>query len=116
MASPAVAAVGALIRQYFKDSRFWARSCNKLYGNCAPFDPSGVLVKTIILHAGMKMNQKHGISTNSPLGLAPDYVQVSIFSELASFNKLYGRVMVVWVYLQFYRSLGSTLWTYMSRI
>ena len=83
MASPAVAATGALIRQYFSDSRFWAQACNKLYGNCAPFTPSGVLVKTIILHAGMKMNQKHGISSNNPLGLAPDNVQVNVINFLA---------------------------------
>ena len=75
MASPVVAGTAALLRQYFSDSRFWAASCNKLYLNCAAFTPSGVLIKTILIHSGSKMIQKHGISSNTALGNPPDFIQ-----------------------------------------
>jgi len=57
MASPGAAGVALLIRQYFMDTTnaFWSLLCNKAYRNCNPFEPSGVLVKAVLLHSGTQM-------------------------------------------------------------
>lgn len=57
MATPVVAGAAALIRQYFRDTKFWASYCNPLYDLCkqGSFSPSGFLTKAIILHSGSPM-------------------------------------------------------------
>lgn len=60
MASPGAAGVAALIRQYFTDSRFWSRLCEPGDPSCRSFTPSGVLIKTIIIHSGQRMNNYNG--------------------------------------------------------
>lgn len=42
--------------QYFRDPKFWASSCNRDYVYCNSksqgFQPSGSLIKTVLLHSG----------------------------------------------------------------
>lgn len=79
MASPSAAGAAALISQYFNDCNYWAKNCNSIYWNCKPFNPSGLLIKTLLLHSGRKMTKKHGISNDLDqiLGMPPDNVQVA---------------------------------------
>lgn len=74
MASPAAAGSAALIRQYFMQSKYWSTVCNTSYYYCKEFTPSGVLLKTLILHSGNKMNLFNG-NTKITLGLQPDSYQ-----------------------------------------
>jgi hypothetical protein len=57
MASPAAAGAALLIRQYFVDTyqQFNLAVCISWYKFCKSFEPSGVLVKAILLHAGNPM-------------------------------------------------------------
>eukprot|EP01039_Chlorochromonas_danica_P008456 gene8456-9322_t len=55
VACPAAAGSALLVRQYFMDSRFWAKVCRSGYRLCHPFSPSGVLVKAILIHGGASM-------------------------------------------------------------
>lgn len=57
MASPGAAGIAALIRQYFTDYRFWIKMCESGDPSCRSFIPSGVLIKTIIIHSGNVMKQ-----------------------------------------------------------
>jgi len=77
MATPAAAASCALIRQYFRDRKFWASSCRKAYHNCAPFTPSGVLIKAILLHSATPVKQFNALRTEDKiqLGNGPDSIQ-----------------------------------------
>eukprot|EP01041_Mallomonas_annulata_P010119 gene10119-21088_t len=84
MACPVVAGAALLIRQYFIDSAFWASICNTSFKQCrsGAFNPSGYLVKAVILHSGQAM---HRYSTaefdfkskidNLKLGNPPDKFQ-----------------------------------------
>lgn len=83
MASPSAAGAAALIMQYFRDYRFWAKNCNSIYWFCKPIFPSGRMVKAILLHSGTGMTKKHGISADLDqyLGDPPDNVQASINSS-----------------------------------
>jgi subtilisin family serine protease len=76
MASPSAAGIAALVRQYFIDSNFWAKTCNKLYSSCRSFIPSGVLIKAIMLHSGSRMVKKSWTYGAIALGATPDYIQV----------------------------------------
>lgn len=83
MATPAVAANAALIRQYFEDNSFWSTQCNQLYDLCqsGSFSPRGATIKAMIIHSGNEL-QKYdttnrntevpGFSLTSPV---PDYLQ-----------------------------------------
>lgn len=77
MATPAVAGAAALIRQYFRDDKFWSKTCNKDYDNCKKFRPSGVLIKALLLHSGQPMSTYKGINSGDDmnLGMPPDNVQ-----------------------------------------
>ena len=50
MATPAVAGAAALVTQYFADPLFWAANCYLMYPMCFAFQPSGSLVKAVIVH------------------------------------------------------------------
>lgn len=78
MASPSAAGIAALVRQYFMDANFWARTCNRLYANCRTFTPSGVLIKAVMLHSGGRMVKKSWTYGAIALGAPPDYIQVGI--------------------------------------
>jgi hypothetical protein len=75
MATPAVAGVALLVRQFFMDSKFWSGHCNKDYHFCNTFTPSGVLVKAILLHSGQAMTRFNGRPNSSPLDAPPDSTQ-----------------------------------------
>jgi hypothetical protein len=89
MATPAVAGAAALIRQYFRDSKFWASFCNPEYDLCkqGSFNPSGYLTKAIILHSGSPMmtfpsslvansyESRNLISFDKEIRTPPDYQQ-----------------------------------------
>lgn len=76
MATPALAGLTALVRQYFMDPRYWSTVCSKTYRSCGPLKPSGSLLKSILLHSGSAMrlfdgNQGKTINLNDP----PDNIQ-----------------------------------------
>ena len=82
MAAPVVAGTALLIRQYFMDmtQRFWTKMCNRAYFSCRAFQPSGVLIKAVILHSGSRMrminNKNCGcMKTDTILGDTPDFSQ-----------------------------------------
>lgn len=84
MATPLVAGVALLMRQYFMDPAFWAANCNPLYRNCreGSFTPSGYLLKSLIVHSGQGVpwysNPVHDSSTtlsSFPLSGPPDMFQ-----------------------------------------
>lgn len=77
MASPAAAGAAALIMQYLRDDRFWAKNCNSIYWFCKPLFPSGLLLKAFLLHSGTAMAMKHGINRDLDqyLSAPPDNVQ-----------------------------------------
>lgn len=76
MATPAAAGIALLIRQYFRDSKFWSSICAPRYSWCKPFDPSGALVKGILLHSTSPMELYHGGGSNNiKLGTPPDSLQ-----------------------------------------
>lgn len=52
MATPLIAGSALLIRQYFVDPKFWASVCEKSQLWCKPFEPTGYLLKALILHGG----------------------------------------------------------------
>jgi hypothetical protein len=63
MACPGAAGTALLIRQYFMDTsqKFWKGQCDPDPGwFCKSIEPSGFLIKAIILHAGQGMNRKDG--------------------------------------------------------
>lgn len=77
MASPGAAGVAALIRQYFSDAKFWSKMCESGDPSCRSFIPSGVLIKTIIIHSGQSMNDYNG-GSRGKIGLGsgtPDVLQ-----------------------------------------
>ena len=55
---PALAGNIALIKQYFKDNRFWAKRCNKQFKLCqlGSIELPGYLLKALVLHSGDSMN------------------------------------------------------------
>lgn len=55
MATPAVAGAAALVTQYFKDPAFWAANCYSTLPLCSSFQPSGSLVKTVLMHSGQNI-------------------------------------------------------------
>ena len=78
MASPSAAGAAALIRQYFMDptSVYWSAVCNQAYNYCQSFEPSGVLIKTMLLHSGTPMQQYWDVNNNlQPLSPPPDAIQ-----------------------------------------
>ena len=78
MASPSAAGAAALIRQYFIDtnSTYWSIICNEAYIFCQGFEPSGVLVKAVLLQSGSGMQQFWDVNNNlQPLGPPPDFIQ-----------------------------------------
>eukprot|EP01041_Mallomonas_annulata_P008188 gene8188-16835_t len=84
MATPVVSGNALLVRQYFMDSAFWAKNCNPSQVFCSrgPFEPSGYLVKALLLHTGERVKQyslptfDYRTATDSyDLGSPPDMVQ-----------------------------------------
>jgi subtilisin family serine protease len=78
MASPSAAGAGALVRQYFADTdgQFWTAVCNPGHPSCKSFNPSGYLVKGILLHSGVSMALFNGGGNKDvELGPAPDTIQ-----------------------------------------
>eukprot|EP00981_Chlorochromonas_danica_P002933 scaffold600_cov193-Ochromonas_danica.AAC.9 len=78
MATPAAAGNALLFRQYFQDSqgKFWTKVCRSSYRSCRGFNPSGVLIKTVMAHAGSSLTLFHGGGDyDVPLGPAPDFNQ-----------------------------------------
>jgi hypothetical protein len=77
MASPGAAGTAALIRQYFIDNRFWSKSCESGDPSCRTFVPSGVLIKTLMIHSGQSMSDYNG-GSKGKIGLGagtPDKYQ-----------------------------------------
>lgn len=65
MATPAVAAAAAMVTQYFFDASFYASVCRAGYPNCgSPFQPSGSLVKTVLLHSGQNIGGDYAYPGN----------------------------------------------------
>jgi len=52
MATPVVAGAAALVQQYFSNSSYWAKNCQKMYSYCKVFFPSGSLTKAVLIHSG----------------------------------------------------------------
>jgi hypothetical protein len=80
MASPTAAGNAILVRQYFRgtDNNLWKSKCNSNYVFCKSFNPSGVLVKAVILHSGSQMQLYNGAGigkSNVQLGYGPDNYQ-----------------------------------------
>lgn len=78
MASPSAAGAAALIRQYFIDATavYWSAVCNQAYNFCLSFEPSGVLIKTMLLHSGSPMQQYWDVNNNlQPLSPPPNNIQ-----------------------------------------
>lgn len=82
MASPGAAGIAALIRQYFTDYRFWIKICESGDPSCRSFIPSGVLIKTIIIHSGNVMKQYNAGSKGTidiSAGTPDKYQVITIF-------------------------------------
>jgi hypothetical protein len=77
MASPGAAGAAAMVRQYFTDSNFWSKSCETGDPSCHSFVPSGVLIKTLMIHSGQSMSNYNGGSkgTTSLSSGTPDKYQ-----------------------------------------
>lgn len=84
MATPVVAGIAALLRQYFMDSAFWEKSCNPAYKTCqlGAFTPSGYLLKALLLHSCQGVHQYSTTDfdfktkiKSFQLGIAPDMIQ-----------------------------------------
>jgi len=89
MASPAAAGNALLVREYFEDPKglFWTKVCRSSYRSCHSFSPSGVLVKTILLHSGAAMALYHGGGDyDIRLGSPPDSIQG--FGRIALYRAL----------------------------
>eukprot|EP00602_Paraphysomonas_sp_CaronLab_P012637 CAMPEP_0185042762 /NCGR_PEP_ID=MMETSP1103-20130426/42536_1 /TAXON_ID=36769 /ORGANISM="Paraphysomonas bandaiensis, Strain Caron Lab Isolate" /LENGTH=1211 /DNA_ID=CAMNT_0027582877 /DNA_START=327 /DNA_END=3962 /DNA_ORIENTATION=- len=56
MATPVVAGAALLVRQFFMYPSFWASLCNVRDMWCKAFEPSGYLVKAVILHSGQAVS------------------------------------------------------------
>jgi hypothetical protein len=82
MATPALAGMGALLRQYFKDGFYGDLYTDKfdcdLYV-CESFEPSGMLIKAMYINGGTSLSAWNaaGVFTFTELGTAPDIAQVS---------------------------------------
>jgi subtilisin family serine protease len=76
MATPVTAGTAALVLQYFKDARFWAKYCNRAYTLCAKgaFSPKGALVKALLVHSTVPMTSYVGYQS-VPLRNPPDIYQ-----------------------------------------
>lgn len=82
MATPLIAGSALLIRQYFMDQMFWASICGKMKVNkdqiwCKSFEPTGYLLKALILHGGKAVSSRlqPDLSTLSSLQSPPDSFQ-----------------------------------------
>jgi hypothetical protein len=79
MATPAVAGNAALVRQYFKDTRFWAATCDPTYDLCGSFDARGATVKAVLLHSGEQMTRYSATTGTTEgttaIGTTPDFYQ-----------------------------------------
>lgn len=53
-ATAAISGAAALVQEYFKNSAFWAASCNSDYAFCSAgaTNPKAILLKTILIHSG----------------------------------------------------------------
>lgn len=84
MSTPLIAGSALIIRQYFMESKYWAELCSKSYKWCKVFEPSGYLLKALILHGGEQVDYldnsgnsedvENGLSSSSPSFL-PNYFQ-----------------------------------------
>jgi hypothetical protein len=77
MATPLIAGSALLIRQFFMEPRFWASLCSAPQLWCRPFEPSGYLLKALILHGGTGVSRSSDpdLSPINPLGSPPDSFQ-----------------------------------------
>lgn len=77
MAAPGAAGIAILIRQYFVDNEgvYWSAVCNLNYAFCSGFEPSGVLVKAVLLHSGSAMLDVNVNSGQQPIAAPPGPVQ-----------------------------------------
>lgn len=78
MASPSAAGQALLVRQYFldNDGSYWTARCNRNYRSCHTLDPSGPLVKAVLINSAGPMALFHGgDSKDIPLGTPPDNMQ-----------------------------------------
>ena len=82
MATPALAGMGALLRQYFKDGFYGDLYTDKfdcdLYV-CESFEPSGMLIKAMYINGGTSLSAWNaaGVFSFTALNTAPDIAQVS---------------------------------------
>lgn len=76
MATPVTAGTAALVLQYFKDAKFWAKYCNPAYTLCAKgaFSPKGALIKALLLHSAVPMST-YVAYQSLPLKKPPDTYQ-----------------------------------------
>mmetsp|Transcript_6327 Transcript_6327/g.10347 ORF Transcript_6327/g.10347 Transcript_6327/m.10347 type:complete len:885 (+) Transcript_6327:82-2736(+) len=53
-ATAAISGAAALVQEFFKNSAFWAASCNSDYAFCSAgaTNPKAILLKTILIHSG----------------------------------------------------------------
>ena len=99
MATPLVAGAAILLRQYFMDEKFWKTLCNPRYSSCTlgSFEPTGYLVKALLLHSGQRVKYYCGGSKKTqepytykafPLTSPPDifqgYGNILLYSKIFS--------------------------------
>ena len=81
MATPVVAGGALLLRDYF--SNLWSNVCRSSYSSCKSFEPTGYLLKAVIIHSGVAVStysdtifdHKTDIPSYSLSGMTPDFVQ-----------------------------------------
>lgn len=71
-----------------QDEAFWKANCNSAYASCKVFNPSGALVKALLINSGEPMAKYVGTETTvldtQDLPAPPDYFQVRICSAAIS--------------------------------
>lgn len=80
MATPVVGGTSAIVRQYFRDPRFWASLCDPSYPSCknGVIHPKGSLLKGILVHSGTTMAIYNGVYSSIgkvTLNTLPDGLQ-----------------------------------------
>ncbi|KAG2424606.1 hypothetical protein HXX76_014331 [Chlamydomonas incerta] len=74
MATPTVSGHVALVRQYFRDG-FYPSGAKAGVTHSAPFDPSGVLIKALVIGGAKSLKGGFALGAGNPLGAGPDGYQ-----------------------------------------
>ena len=51
MSTAVASGIAALISDYFSNGEIWTKFCNITHVNCKAFEPSGLLIKLVMLHS-----------------------------------------------------------------